>query len=200
MIINKLRNMLARVKQAERLRLTKRLKVFSVGKNSRFLAVLADSPFVDLNQCSVTVADGSIVRGTVVLQKDKAEFRVGSNTAIGGGTMMVIASGINVGNNVLVSYDCLFMDHDGHSIDPEIRRGDLSDLLYNRPKNWDVVKSLPITIGDDAWIGARCVILKGVTIGEAAILATGSVVTKDVAPYSIVGGNPAKVIGSVPRK
>ena len=52
----------------------------------------------------------------------------------------------------------------------------------------------PITIGDGVWIGARAIILPGVTIGEGAIVAAGAVVTKDVEPWSVVGGNPAKFI------
>lgn len=51
-----------------------------------------------------------------------------------------------------------------------------------------------ITIGDDVWIGSNAVILKGVTIGEGAIVGAGAVVTKDVAPYTVVGGIPAKFI------
>ena len=51
-----------------------------------------------------------------------------------------------------------------------------------------------ITVGDDVWIGYQATILSGVTIGQGAIVAAGSVVTKDVAPYSIVGGNPARHI------
>ncbi|MDP0498071.1 MAG: acyltransferase [Verrucomicrobiota bacterium JB024] len=52
----------------------------------------------------------------------------------------------------------------------------------------------PITIGNDVWIGTRSVILPGVTVGDHAIIAAGSIVTKDVPPWAIVGGNPAKVI------
>lgn len=52
----------------------------------------------------------------------------------------------------------------------------------------------PIIIGDDVWIGMDSMILSGVTIGQGAVIAAGSVVTKDVPPYAIVGGNPAKVI------
>lgn len=55
-------------------------------------------------------------------------------------------------------------------------------------------ESAPITIGSDVWIGARAIVLDGVTIGDGAIVAAGSVVTKDVPPYAIVGGVPAKVI------
>lgn len=52
----------------------------------------------------------------------------------------------------------------------------------------------PITIGSDAWIGARAIVLPGVTIGEGAVVAAGAVVTKDVEPWAVVGGNPAKFI------
>lgn len=55
-------------------------------------------------------------------------------------------------------------------------------------------KPEPVVIGNDVWIGARVIILPGVTIGDGAIIGAGSVVTKDVMPYSIVGGNPAHLI------
>lgn len=54
--------------------------------------------------------------------------------------------------------------------------------------------SKPVVIGDDVWIGARSIILKGVHIGKGAVIAAGAVVTKDVPEYAIVGGVPAKVI------
>ena len=59
----------------------------------------------------------------------------------------------------------------------------------NRP-----LVTAPITICDGVWIGARAIVLPGVTIGEGAIVAAGAVVTKDVEPWTVVGGNPAKVI------
>jgi len=55
---------------------------------------------------------------------------------------------------------------------------------------------LPITIGDRAWIGSRAVVLKGVTIGEGAVVAAGAVVHEDVPAWTVVGGVPAKVIGT----
>jgi acetyltransferase-like isoleucine patch superfamily enzyme len=54
----------------------------------------------------------------------------------------------------------------------------------------------PVMIGDRAWIGYRALVMPGVTIGEGAVVAAGAVVTKDVAPYAIVGGNPAVEIGT----
>jgi len=57
-------------------------------------------------------------------------------------------------------------------------------------------ESRPIFIGNDVWLGARCIILPGVRVGDHAIVGAGSVVTKDVEPWAIVGGNPARVIGT----
>lgn len=78
-----------------------------------------------------------------------------------------------------------------------------SPLFYRKrnPLNIEIVKKdfgfieyEPITIGNDVWIGARAIIMDGVKVGDGAVIAAGAIVTKDVAPFSIVGGVPAKVI------
>ena len=76
--------------------------------------------------------------------------------------------------------------------------------IFYKKKNWgyhddwvkeiDFEESRVINIGNDVWIGAKCTILDGVTIGDGAIIATGAVVTKDIPPYAIAGGVPAKVL------
>jgi len=57
----------------------------------------------------------------------------------------------------------------------------------------------PITIGDDCWIGGGAIILPGVTIGEHCVVGAGAVVTKSVAAYTVVAGNPARVVRQLPR-
>jgi len=69
--------------------------------------------------------------------------------------------------------------------------------MYSRltkPSNMDAVVKGPLVIEDEVWIGTNAIILAGLTIGKGAIVAAGAVVTKDVPPYAIVGGNPARVI------
>ena len=88
---------------------------------------------------------------------------------------------ISFGDNVLIAPKVIIWGRD---------HGFKKDQLINK----QAYNRKPIKIGNDVWIGACAIVLKGVTIGDGAIIAAGSVVTKDVEPYTIVAGNPAKVI------
>lgn len=66
--------------------------------------------------------------------------------------------------------------------------------VFNKPLEQDLVSKGPIVIGNDVWIGANAVVLSGVQIGDGAIVGAGAVVTKNIPPYAIVGGNPARVL------
>ena len=91
---------------------------------------------------------------------------------------------IDIGDEVAIGHDALFLTA-SHEVGPPFRRG-------------GPLTAKPISIGDGAWLGARCVILPGVTVGVGAIVAAGAVVTSDVAPNTVVGGVPARVISTLP--
>ena len=97
---------------------------------------------------------------------------------------------IQFGHHVLVGGDCLFIDNDAHPIDAAVRR---------IPALRSDIKSAPIIIGDEVFIGARCTVLKGVTIGARSVIGAGSVVTRDIPPDCIAAGNPCRVIRRVER-
>src|SRR6202012_2681376 len=101
--------------------------------------------------------------------------------------------------NVLISYGCTIADSDNHSLYPEERVGDLSRWMSGGGNNWRVAAMAPILICEGAWIGARSIILKGVTVGSGAVVGMGSVVTADVPPRMVVGGNPARGIRGLGR-
>ena len=92
----------------------------------------------------------------------------------------------------------LFRSRDRVDDVKEWKRG-IEENIVGKYKNWEKVKSAPIVIQDKCWIGFNTIILKGVTIGEGAIVAAGSLVTKDVAPYTLVAGNPAKFVKDLSR-
>ena len=109
---------------------------------------------------------------------------IGNNVGISGSTINATTT-ITIGDNTIIGSGCLITDTDSHPIVAELRNG----------LTWvDHVEKAPIVIGNSVFIGARCIILKGVTIGEGAVIGAGSVVTKDVPAHSVVAGNPAKII------
>jgi|YelNatPaOPRAMG01_1025707.scaffolds.fasta_scaffold03524_4 acetyltransferase-like isoleucine patch superfamily enzyme len=114
------------------------------------------------------------------------ELRVGNHTFIGHQCSFSIAKAIIIGNDCLIAGNTHFSDNDGHPVDAARRRAG------ERVAPADVK---PVTIGNDVWIGAGCRILKGVTIGDRAIVGAASVVTRDVPADTIVAGNPAREVG-----
>lgn len=194
-----LRKLVGLARGLDQRRNLKKLGQMNLPVSSRLLANIAFAPFVDPKTITLSVGEGAFVRGDITFSKNGSSLSVGSNTSINGATTFSIVSKVEIGNNVLISFQCLIMDNDGHSADPDIRKRDLPDLLEGRAKAWEGVKVLPVKIEDSVWIGARCIILKGVTVGQGAIVAAGSVVTKSVPPFVIVAGNPAREVGRVHR-
>ena len=145
-------------------------------------------------QSSITIGSGCLIEGILATHTPKANIVIGNEVFIGKNSLLGCACSIAIEDNVLISFDCLVQDSDNHSSISAQRKTDTYDWKNGRQHNWDVTPMKPIKICRNAWIGAKSIILKGVTIGEAAIVAAGSVVTKDVAPFTIVGGNPAKFI------
>ena len=141
------------------------------------------------------VGEGSIVEGRVVSDRQGSVVSIGRNTFIGGSTI-VCAERIEIGDDVLISWGCTIVDHDSHALLWRDRRDDVRDWFAGK-KDWSAVTIKPVSIRDKAWIGFNTIVLKGVTIGEGAVVGAGSVVTRDVAPFTVVAGNPARVIRSL---
>ena len=111
------------------------------------------------------------------------------------GARIICDSEIFIGDHALISWNVVLMDSYRLSTDPLIRRREL-ELVPQRAKRFlsDQVEAKPIRIESNVWIGFDACVLPGVTIGRGSIVGARSVVTENVPPYTIVAGNPARVI------
>jgi acetyltransferase-like isoleucine patch superfamily enzyme len=103
-------------------------------------------------------------------------IKIGNGTYLNRGTEIVAAREVIIGRDCKIARDVIIMDTDQHAL-----------------PNRELVAE-PVTIGDRVWIGARAIVLKGVHVGHDAVIAAGSVVTKDVPSASVVGGVPARIL------
>ncbi len=116
-----------------------------------------------------------------------------------GRSRIFAAQKVDIGKGVLISDNVIILDSDLHSLSALKRFTEAVAWSKGKfPNVYDGIPSEPIIISDYVWIGANSVILKGSTIGEGAIVGAGSVVTRDVPPYTIVAGNPAQIIREIP--
>ncbi|WP_293938608.1 acyltransferase [Sphingobacterium sp. UBA5996] len=125
-----------------------------------------------------TIGSRSVIESFAVLNNAVGDLFIGNNSRIGISNTIIgpvtIGNKVNIGQNVLISG----LNH---------RYEDVTKAIADQG-----VSTAPVTIADDVWIGGNVVILAGISIGEHAVIGAGSVVTKDVPPYSVVVGNPAK--------
>jgi acetyltransferase-like isoleucine patch superfamily enzyme len=115
----------------------------------------------------------------------KPTLVIGNDVQINDRCHIASVKGIYIGHNVLIASDVFIADHD---------HGDTSRATMEVAPAQRELICRPVVIGDNVWIGEKVIILKGVTIGKGAIIAAGAVVTRDVAPFCVVGGIPAKLL------
>lgn len=115
---------------------------------------------------------------------DRRNIRIGNNCSFNAGVFIQAYHNVTIEDNVTLSPGCMILDS-GLDV----------DSLVNKDVKKHIESFVLVKLG--AWLGAGAIVLPGVTIGEYSIVGAGSVVTKDVEPYTIVAGNPAKVIRKI---
>lgn len=128
------------------------------------------------NNGGVILGDRVFLHRDVKLSAYGGKIEIGNRSYIGDRTEIHSGESVKIGSGVNIAWDCNILDRDYHAFESPVE-----------------VKK-PVVIEDRVWIGARCIILKGVTIGEGSVVAAGSVVTHNVPKGVLVAGNPAKVI------
>jgi acetyltransferase-like isoleucine patch superfamily enzyme len=137
---------------------------------------------VDRPWC-VDLGDRVLIEADVYLKvvADEASLKLGDHVFVGRGVEFDIMSSVSVGSHSLIAPRCFITDH-VHGISPDLR-------IDQQP-----CRAEAVVIGSDVWLGAGTVVLPGVKIGDGAVVGASSVVTADVAPYTVVAGTPARFL------
>lgn len=145
------------------------------------LAALAQVPIGSGTEiqrlCRIHLGDGAT---------DKPQLNIGERVFIGQGTHLSVMQPLTIGNNTIIGANSYLLTNQHRFT---------SRVISIRDQGYDCA---PLTIGEDVWIGANCVIMPGLTIGRGAIIGAGSVVNKSVGEFEIWGGLPARKIKDRP--
>lgn len=170
-----------------------RARVTSLGEGTRLPGLIDRRS----TRARIDIGRNCLIQGQLVAERDESRIEIADDVLVGGSTVIDCALAITVERKVLISYSCIIADSDNHSIYPELRTDDLANWMNNGRHDWTHSAMAPVRICEGAWIGARSIIIKGVTIGAGAVVGMGSVVTCDVPARTIVAGNPARVIREI---
>lgn len=150
------------------------------------------------NKKDIVIGSRCEIKGTLY-SFEGGKISIGNNVFISFSTYIGAMDSINIGDDVIIASNVRIFDNNNHPTDPDMRRKMSHNDFYGDLWTWKYAAHKPVIIEDNVWIGEYSAILKGVTIGEGSIVGCHSVVTKDVPPYSIVAGNPARVVKKIER-
>jgi acetyltransferase-like isoleucine patch superfamily enzyme len=145
---------------------------------------------------AIRIGANSLILGQLMTFAHGGRIELGQWCYVGQNSRIWSGASITMGNYVLIAHNVMIMDNFTHPIDHLARRDHARATIGNRHAAKIDLGDKPIVIGDDVWIGANAVIMRGVSIGDRAIVSAGSVVRQDVPADTVVAGNPAVIIRS----
>ena len=138
----------------------------------------------------------TVCRGILLCDCGLGSIEIGDLVYIGDDVIISAREFIRIGSRTMVSHGVQIFDNDSHPTDARDRHADYLNLIEGRPRT-HFIPSGPIVLGEDCWVGANSIVLKGVKIGDRSIVAAGSVVTADIGDDCVVAGNPARIVRSL---
>ncbi|HEY4181741.1 MAG TPA: acyltransferase [Kofleriaceae bacterium] len=151
-----------------------------------------------LGRACIIVGARTLVDGELLVHDYGGRITIGTDCYIGMESRIWSGHDLTIGNHVFIAHNVTITDTNAHQVDADERAAHYQrTVVEGRPFEKGSIATSPVVIHDHAWINFNVAILKGVTIGEGAIIGAGSVVTKDVPPYVLCAGNPAQVVRSL---
>ena len=148
-------------------------------------------------QESITVGEHTLCMGELLTGVGGGFIQIGDRCYLGPNSKIWSQNSIFIGNRVFISHGVSIFDNNSHSLSASDRHQRFRELMdHGRHLKKEDVRSAPIKINDDVWIGFNASIMKGVEIGKGAVIGANAVVVHNVPPYAIMVGNPARQVGS----
>lgn len=145
----------------------------------------------------IRIEQNAICRGLLRVESFGAgKISIHSETYVGDDVLISCSHEVEIGAQALIAHGVQIFDNNTHPTSWQDRKLDWRSISTGRYEVRPAIAGAPVRIGAYAWIGFNSIIMKGVTIGERSIVAAGSVVTADVPPDTVVGGNPARLLRS----
>jgi acetyltransferase-like isoleucine patch superfamily enzyme len=144
---------------------------------------------------AVVVGAHTHIKGELLTFAHGGSIQIGAFCFLGEQSRIWSALRIDIGDRVLISHGVNVFDNSTHPLSPTARHEQFRHIVLRgqHPSRIDLDER-PVRIEDDVLIGCMSIVLRGVTLGRASVIGAGSVVTADVPPYTIVAGNPARII------
>jgi acetyltransferase-like isoleucine patch superfamily enzyme len=149
------------------------------------------------DKSAISIGNASQVLGELLVFAHGGNICIGDECSIGIGTRIWSGESIIIGNRVLISHGVNIFDNQTHPLSASERSEHFRKIVTSGHPSEIELGERPIVIEDDVWIACMSIILRGVHIGRGVVVGAGSVVTKDVPAWSVVAGNPARVIKTV---
>ncbi len=170
-------------------------QLIQIGKNVKLIHGMKISAY---ENCKITIADNSWFAGNIIAFPHNKEciVHIGKDCYIGDMSRLWAAKKIMIGDRVLIAHNVNIFDTTTHPIDKKVRyEHECVVKQFGMPRDkYQSIGEDPVEIGDDVWIGCNSIIMKGVHIGDGAIIAAGSIVTKNIPAHVLVAGNPARIM------
>ena len=165
-----------------------------VGENTMTDSSFCFKHFFSVLPLGMQVGNNVTLWRTAISAEEHGFISIGNDCYVANASL-VCSQKILIGNRVFIAGGVTIADSDFHPMDPAERLADTIALSpLGNSKNRPAITSKPVVIEDDVWIGFNATILKGVCVGEGAVIEPGALVIEDVEPGSTVGGNPAKPV------
>jgi acetyltransferase-like isoleucine patch superfamily enzyme len=167
-------------------------QTLSFGEGTRFYERSRIMNFSN-NPERIILGSNCHIYGMLTVFNYGGKIEIGNHCSVGEYSRIVSGKNITIGNRVMIAHNVNILDNNSHPKSAHLRHEDFVTTYAGNSREFDL-ESAEIVIEDDVWIGFNSIILKGVRIGQGAIIGAGSIVVKDVEPWTVNVGNPLRCV------